>query len=355
MEYRARSQASPNPVNAQGGTRRSAARRENLAAPGIIMLSLVAAAAVVVSRLPDGLGMLSATSTPTSEAFRVGVNKAMSAAELTQTAQFREDWHAVATLWHEAIAMMQSVPLRSESYAIAQSKVAEYRRNLRYAQGNSTTQPAKGDPAGVWSNHSSRELVTAIQGPPSRTLTLDGQCKEILYYGNSQIELNHGLVSRYNNIDNNLQVSFLSEVVAQQLTEESVWTLGSPKDVVQAVEGTPDRVNRYDSLDMEVLYYGDDTVELREGVVVAYSNYNATLGVSVAPILDPPAAQPASAGRWTIGDRRAAVFKAQAAPTQIQRRDSFCEEVLYYGTSTVSLNNGVVVGYDNDDGTLQVR
>ncbi|MEO0408150.1 MAG: hypothetical protein AAF289_12440 [Cyanobacteria bacterium P01_A01_bin.135] len=353
MEHRERSQANLNQTQYRAVGRRAAARRESLAAPGILMLSLVAVAAMVVSRFPDGLAALTLSPQPKSEAFRVGVNKAMSAAELTQTAQFREDWHIVATLWHEAIAMMQAVPLRSESYGVAQDKVVEYQQNLRYAQGNSSTQPPGGRPASVWSTHSSRELVTAIQGPPSRTLSLDSQCKEILYFGNSQVELDHGLVSQYNNIDNNLRVSFLSTVVAEQLTEAPIWTLGSSKDVVQAVEGIPDRVNRYDSLNMEVLYYGDDTVELREGFVVAYSNYGGTLNVSVAPLLTAP--DSIQSPEWSIGDRREQVLRVEQAPTQIQRRDSFCEEVLHYDNSTVNLQNGVVVGYDNDGGTLQVR
>lgn len=338
-------------------SRRSASRRESLAAPGIIMLSLVAAAAMVVSRFPIDIGTLRQAQKPTSEAFRIAVNKAMTAAELTQTATFREDWHTVATLWHDAVTMMQAVPMHNQSYDLAQSKAEEYQSNLSYAQGNSITRPAKVSSASIWSTNSSRELVTTIQGPPSRSLMLDTQCKEILYYGNSQIELVHGIVNQYNNVDNNLNVSFLEQVVAQQLTEGAAWTLGSPKEHVYATEGTPERVNRYDSLDMEVLYYGDDIVELREELVVAYSNYSQTLNVSVAPILETAQAAPQDSPdlSWSIGDRRRDVFQAQDTPTQIQRRDSFCEEVIHYGTSTVNLNNGIVVGYDNAGSNLRVR
>ncbi|MGB3615545.1 MAG: hypothetical protein WBA10_17255 [Elainellaceae cyanobacterium] len=353
MEQRARSQADLDTDHSKRAGRRSTSRRESLATPGIVMLSLVALAAMVVSRFPIEIGNLKQSKQPTSEAFRIAVNKAMSAAELTQTATFREDWHTVATLWHDAIKMMQAVPLRNKSYALAQSKVDEYQHNLDYAKDNSATRPAKIDSASVWSTNSVRELVTAIQGPPSRSLVLSTQCKEILYYGNSQIELVHGIVNQYSNVDNNLSVSFLEKIVAQQIIEDTVWTLGSPKEDIYAIEGTPERVNRYDSLDMEVLYYGDDIVELREGLVVAYSNYDKTLNASVFPILQSPQGDPDL--RWSIGDRREDVFQAQDTPTQIQRRDSFCEEVIHYGTSTVNLSNGIVTGYDNAGGNLRVR
>lgn len=318
------------------------------------MMSLVIAAALVTHRLPADVGFLSQPQQKTSESFRKAVNQAMAAAELTQSAKFREEWHAVATLWQEAIDMMQAVPAENQSYALAQSKVDEYQRNLTYAQGNTVTYPAKAGTVSVWSVGSIRELVTAVEGPPSRAIPLGTQCREILYYGNSQIELAHGAVVHYKNIDNNLQASSLETVVAQQLTEEeNIWTLGSPKETVYAIQGVPDRVNSYESLDMELLYYGNDVVELRQDRVIAYSNFDQSLSVSVEPVLN--ADDVASAQSWSVGSSRSEVFQAQQTPTQIQRRDSLCREVLYYGSSTVDLRNGVVVGYDNSEGSFQVE
>lgn len=318
------------------------------------MLSLVIAAAAITHRLSMDIPLLPQTQeTATSDVFRKAINKAMAAAQLTQSAEFREEWHAVATLWQEAIDMMQAIPAENQSYALAQDKASEYRRNLTYARNNTVVQPAMADTMGVWSAGSVRELVTAIEGRPSRTIQLDTQCKEILYYGNSQIELIHGAVAQYRNIDNNLHASSLETVVAQQLTQGSQWTLGSPKETIYAIEGTPGRVNSYESLDMELLYYGDDVVELRGDRVVAYSNFDDTLSVTIAPVVKP--VDQASTQLWTLGSLREEVFYAQQTPTRIQRRDSFCEEVLYYGSSTVELKNGVVVGYNNISGNLQVR
>ncbi len=353
MGRRARSQANLESSSPYRASRRSVARREGLAGPGLAMLGLVAAAAVITGHIPSDLALLKQPQRTTSEAFRIAVNKAMAAAELTQSAKFREEWHAVATLWQEAIDMMQAVPAENQRYALAQNKVGEYQRNLNYAQDNTVTRPAKETTASVWSKNSVREVVTAIEGEPSRIVQLDTQCKEILYYGDSQVELLHGIVSKYSDVDDNLQASALDVVVAQQLAEEDFWTLGSAKEAVYAIQGTPGRVNRYDSLDMEVLYYGDDFVELRGDRVVAYSNFDRTLSVSVAPVLN--AAEASATQGWSVGSHRQEVFQAQRTPTQIQRRASLCEEVLHYGRSTVDLRNGVVVGYNNSAANLLVR
>jgi methionine-rich copper-binding protein CopC len=72
------------------------------------------------------------SATPFSDA----VNKATSAAQLTQTAQTAEEWQTVATDWQAAIALMQAVPEGDPNYAVAQQKVAEYQKNLEYAQQN---------------------------------------------------------------------------------------------------------------------------------------------------------------------------------------------------------------------------
>jgi hypothetical protein len=69
-----------------------------------------------------------------ADPFRDGVNRAMSAAELTQTANSPEEWGLVAGLWQEAINLMENVPNSSEQYAVAQQKMQEYPDNLKYAQ-----------------------------------------------------------------------------------------------------------------------------------------------------------------------------------------------------------------------------
>ena len=67
-------------------------------------------------------------------AFYNAVNKATSAAELTQAAKTKAQWNTVATNWQQAIALMKAVPKANPNHKVAQQKVAEYQKNLNYAQ-----------------------------------------------------------------------------------------------------------------------------------------------------------------------------------------------------------------------------
>ncbi|MBP0020122.1 MAG: peptidylprolyl isomerase [Cyanobacteria bacterium SBLK] len=70
---------------------------------------------------------------PQKEAFRVAVNHAISAAELTQTAATPEDWDKVSQNWQQAIALMRVVPVNDDYYTVARKKVIEYQSYLEYA------------------------------------------------------------------------------------------------------------------------------------------------------------------------------------------------------------------------------
>lgn len=75
-----------------------------------------------------------------SDPFREAVNKATTAAQLTQKAKTAADWNSVASDWNEAISLMQSVPESSANHAVAQQKAVEYQKNLSYAQKNAARQ-----------------------------------------------------------------------------------------------------------------------------------------------------------------------------------------------------------------------
>lgn len=74
------------------------------------------------------------------------LDAAYSAAVITQSATSPEDWKLVANRWKEAIELLKSVPKSSPQHAIAQSKVAEYQRNLGYAQRRVTQPPTPPTP-----------------------------------------------------------------------------------------------------------------------------------------------------------------------------------------------------------------
>ncbi len=91
---------------------------------------------VSVSLSPTAAPTNSPTLTP-QEAYERAMDAAYSAATLAQSAQSVIDWQLVITRWQEAIDLLKSVPSSSSYHKNAQSKIAEYQRNLRVAEQQS--------------------------------------------------------------------------------------------------------------------------------------------------------------------------------------------------------------------------
>ncbi len=66
--------------------------------------------------------------------FEQGLDKAASALSISQSAQSREDWNLVVSQLKNAIALMQNVEPESPEFAIAQTKITQYERQIKYAQ-----------------------------------------------------------------------------------------------------------------------------------------------------------------------------------------------------------------------------
>ena len=77
---------------------------------------------------------VSVPSCPQNDAFTEAVNFATQASNLAQSANSKQDWDKVATLWVQAVAWMQAIPPGSPRRAFAEKKVVEYMRNLTYSQ-----------------------------------------------------------------------------------------------------------------------------------------------------------------------------------------------------------------------------
>ena len=77
---------------------------------------------------------VSVPSCPQNDAFTESVNFATQASNLAQSANSKQDWDEVATLWVQAVAWMQAVPPGSPRRTFAEKKVVEYMRNLTYSQ-----------------------------------------------------------------------------------------------------------------------------------------------------------------------------------------------------------------------------
>ncbi|HZG39894.1 MAG TPA: hypothetical protein VEZ50_14550 [Nodosilinea sp.] len=287
--------------------------------------------------------------------FRQGSEQAMAAAELTQTAKFSEEWTEVALGWQKAIAYMRSVPTGSPNAALAQAKVAEYERNLQYAQSNVTTRAAR-TPADktYWTLGSDRDLVMAIQGAPSQTMQYHSACQQTLRYGNSIVELNNGYVKQYDNPDGNLRVLAEGPMVVSAAAAEGSWTLGSTEATVVQIQGTPTRQEQYTSNRFTTLYYGKSSVLFENGQVIGYLNSDNNLNVSLQQPALPPDQSPPQF--WSMGSSRTEVLRAEGqTPVAISRNDTNCEEVFHFSDGEVSFRQGQVTGYRDRGGALKVR
>ncbi|NEO32039.1 MAG: hypothetical protein F6K36_16715 [Symploca sp. SIO3C6] len=289
-----------------------------------------------------------------SEEFRLAVNKAMNAADLTQSAQSSQEWNQVATNWQEAIDLMKAVPTSSSKYPLAQAKVNEYQRNLEYSQGNVEKKSSStSEFSNYWTLGSRWEEVTRIQGMPSQLIPSQSLCQEVAYYDNSKVEIKNGIVIDYENGDNNLRIAANESVKTGLSGNNSYWTIGSKRKDVVSIQGTPTEIFRYDSLDKEILNYRNSTVELQKGIVTAYSNSDKNLRVNTQN--NALAKLQGNDNYWTVGSKREDVFNTQGTPTEIVHYDYQCKEVLRYGSSSIELKNGVVNGYQNLDENLKVN
>jgi hypothetical protein len=287
---------------------------------------------------------------PSSDTFRWGVNRAMSAAELTQTARSSREWQQIVTWWQEAIEFMDSVPVSNQNYAIARNRVDEYRKNLQYAERRAKTATGSDSLTNLWGIGSRRAAVLKVEGTPADTDRYDATCKEILRYGKSNVELSNGIVVGYEDFDRRLQAAAPGTPPAA-VYHRSHWGLDSPKESVFKVQGTPTRVVDYDHSDRETLYYGSSTVDLFRQQVIGYDNNDKNLKVRVEPI----ATDPQGGNLWTLSSSREEIFRVQGTPTAVLLEPSACSETLYYGNSMVVLKNGFIAGYDNLDNNLRVK
>lgn len=103
--------------------------------------------------------------------YELALDKAYSALSISQSAQSADDWHLVVSQWMAALALLKAVPASSPYKALAQSKIAEYERQLRYAAGQATRRiPATGDSSVVTIipiQPQSASGPAAVESPPS--------------------------------------------------------------------------------------------------------------------------------------------------------------------------------------------
>lgn len=133
---------------------------------------------------------------------------------------------------------------------------------------------------------------------------------------------------------------------------QNYWTIGSDRDWVLALQGSPSQVLRYDGSCRELLRYGSSLVELHNGYVKQYSNLEGNLRV----LADVPVVQSTqgSRDRWGVGAAKAKILELQGVPTRIERYASDRRVTLHYGNSSVLIEDDHAISYLNIDQNLRV-
>jgi len=98
---------------------------------------------IAIQKIKQYEGNLNYANKYAQNSFRIAVNHATIAANLTQTAFSSQDWQVVIKHWEDAIKLMKTVQRSNPNYSIAQRKTIEYQQNLNYAQGNTSISISK--------------------------------------------------------------------------------------------------------------------------------------------------------------------------------------------------------------------
>lgn len=109
------------------------------------------------------------------DAYALGLARAASALNISQSAQSKDDWHLVTERWQQAIEFMSTVPKSNQHHAEAALKLPDYRRNLAFAQQQSD-RPTPNSSSGVVirASSSNRRIsapTRAIASPNASTAT----------------------------------------------------------------------------------------------------------------------------------------------------------------------------------------
>ena len=102
----------------------------------------------------------------TGDTYKFALNKAYSAAKLSQSARAMSDWEFVVSRWQEAINLLKTIEGSDER---ASKKIAEYSKNLAYAQQRASQIPQAPTPIRI--QQAPARTASAAAGSPARSAT----------------------------------------------------------------------------------------------------------------------------------------------------------------------------------------
>jgi outer membrane protein assembly factor BamE (lipoprotein component of BamABCDE complex) len=174
---------------------------------------------------------------------------------------------------------------------------------------------------------STKEEVLKVQGTP------DHSSESLFLYGYSSVSFQRGRVTSWSDTDKNLKVRLVPAAAASR----DFFTVGSTKDEVVALQGTPNNFSE------SLFLYGYSSVSFQGGRVTSWSNTDKNLKVRLVP------AAAASRDFFTVGSTKDEVVALQGTP------DNFSESLFLYGYSSVSFQRGKVVSWSDVGKNLKAR
>lgn len=175
---------------------------------------------------------------------------------------------------------------------------------------------------------STEKEVLAVQGIPER------KSGQVWHYGLSRVIFRDGKVVGYDNFDGSLRVRLIPEEGGFPGEARNYFTLGSTRDEVILVQGTPSRVTK------DVWYYGMDRIffgdENGNKVVRGYDNVSGALKVKINSYSKEDSIA-FKRGYFTVGDTQEDVIALQGIPQRVEQNRWF------YGAFYVIFDRGRVL------------
>jgi outer membrane protein assembly factor BamE (lipoprotein component of BamABCDE complex) len=186
------------------------------------------------------------------------------------------------------------------------------------------------NPAGYFTVGSTKDEVLAVQGTPTRLGDYQWA------YGLSTVEFRNDRVVSWNIFATN---RLHLKMIHSSIVPDGYFTVGSTKDEVLAVQGTPTKIGDYQ------WGYGLSTVEFRNDRVVSWNIFatNPLRTKMVSSIAPNPY------GYFTVGSTKDEVLAVQGTPTKVG------DYQWGYGLSTVEFRNDRVVSWTVRNSRLNAK
>jgi outer membrane protein assembly factor BamE (lipoprotein component of BamABCDE complex) len=176
---------------------------------------------------------------------------------------------------------------------------------------------------------STKDEVLAVQGTPSSF------SQQMFWYGSSSVQFQNGRVASWSDNYPKLKAKLLP---APEVEAKEFFTVGSTKDEVLAVQGTPS------SFSGQMYWYGSSSVQFSKDKVVSWSDNYPKLKARLLPSV-----QSQVRDYFTVGSSKDDVLAIQGTPS------NFSDQMFWYGSSSVQFRNGKVVSWSDNYPKLKAK